>query len=565
MDRLAEMDQDESHRVINVRIEGEVAADANLDGTPESTIHIPVSVYSTAHVTSPLRTEVFQNWLASVTLHNGTTDQYVDPRFESTFPVTTDVLDGVDANPSWWRPDSIRSDSRDEGEKGFDVDWWRDMDLLVVIPGLGINDVSLWDLEPNGSMEDAENRAVLLDRTLRQNGYRLTDTTNTGEAETLENAYRDREKANISLSGTITFGDNYDGPTHIIGTHTIGSTLTPEEERALFEYGVVPPGTRYRGAEKSYSDYLTNVHVYLPSKVDESWVEVTAAQLFQAIGEPWDKDAFFSNPNSLNYPGVDPGLQPGTMYLISGTIDAPTAGLVNREVTLLCRAYTGLYSTNFYGDINLGGGAFTEPTPTPTPEVWKFRDLNGDGTIGYEELIHLFKKGTSYAELWMISQQWQKEIQTPTPTPTQEVPTPTPTGTYSVESYNIRDYYPMASGDTWTFQALDGVSPDVTDTSLGSTGPSGLTVIRVDDRVDSYFELPDESTIKVAGFKELGQDLVLIDGVFPTESFGDVDTYIYIPANTEVLFSQPLTMARRSFRQLEFEDNANISIPVKES
>jgi len=565
MERLAELEQDESHRVINVRIEGEVAADANLDGTPESTLYIPVSVYSTSHVTSPLKTEVFQNWLASVTLHNGTTDQYVDPRFESSFPDTTGVLDGVDTNPSWWRPDLIRSDSRDEGEKGFDVDWWRDLELLSVIPGLGINDVSLWNVDPNGSMEDDENRAVLFERTLRQNGYRLTDTTNTDKAETLEDAYQDKIKSTITLTGTITFGDNYDGSTHIVGTHTIGSTLTPEEERALFEYGVVPPDTQYRGDEKNYSDYLTNIHVYLPSKLDESWMEVTVAQLLQAIGEPWDKDAFFSNPNSLNYPGVDPGLQPGTMYLISGTIDAPTAGLVNREVTLLCRSYTGLYTTNFYGSLNLGGVVGVEPTPTPTPEVWKFRDLNGDGMIGYEELIHLYKKGTSFSELWMISQQWQKEIQTPTPTPTQEVPTPTPTNTPSdIGPFNIRDYYPMANGDTWTFQALDGQTDDTTETAQGNTGPNGLSVIRVNNSVDSYFDLPDGSTLEIAGFKTLSEDLVLFDGVFPTESYGDVDTYLYIPANTDVLFSQPLTMGTGEiFVGTNFDDVADLSIPVK--
>lgn len=565
MERLAEMDRDESHRVINVRIEGEVAADANLDGTPESTFYIPVSLYSTAHAASPLRTEVFQNWLASVSLHHGTTDQYIDPRFESSFPDTTGVLDGVDNNPSWWRPDFIRNDSRDEGEKGFDVDWWRDLELLSVIPGLGINDVSLWDLAPNGSMEEAENRAVLFERTLRQNGYRLTDTTNRDDAETLEDAYRDKEKATLTFTGTITFGDNYDGSTHIIGTHTVGSTLTLEEERALFEFGIVPPGTEYRGAENSYGDYLKDVRVYLPSKTDDSWVEVTVSQLLQAIGEPWDKDAFFSNPNSLNYPGVDPGLQPGTMYLISGTIDAPTAGLVNREVTLLCRSYTGLYSTNFYGSLNLGGAVGVEPTPTPLPVVWKFRDLNGDGIIGHEELIHLFKKGTSFSELWMISREWQKEIQTPTPTPTPEMPTPTPTETPSdIGPFNIREYYPMAQGDTWTFQALDGVAPDVTDNSLGNTGPGGLTAIRVGDRVDSYYSLPDESTIKIGGFKVLGEDLVLIDGVYQTESFGDVDTYIYIPANTEVLFSQPLTMGTGEiFVGSNFSDSAELSIPVK--
>jgi hypothetical protein len=38
------------------------------------------------------------------------------------------------------------------------------------------------------------------------------------------------------------------------------------------------------GEEKSYSDYLTNVHVYLPSKVDDSWVEVTVAHCFRPSG-----------------------------------------------------------------------------------------------------------------------------------------------------------------------------------------------------------------------------------------------------------------------------------------
>jgi hypothetical protein len=135
MERLAEMDQDESHRVINVRIEGEVAADANLDGTPESTIYIPVSLYSTAHAASPLRTEAFQNWLAGITLHQGATDQYVDPRFESSFPTPRRSRRG--GHQSLLVAAGLHP--KRQPRRGQKASTWivRDLELLSVIPDWG--------------------------------------------------------------------------------------------------------------------------------------------------------------------------------------------------------------------------------------------------------------------------------------------------------------------------------------------------------------------------------------------------------------------------------------------
>ncbi len=199
---------------------------------------------------------------------------------------------------------------------------------------------------------------------------------------------------------------------------------------------------------------------------------------------------------------------------------------------------TGLYTTNFYGSLNLGGVVGVEPTPTPLPVVWKFRDLNGDGTIGHEELIHLFKKGTSFSELWMISQEWQKEIQTPTPTPTQEVPTPTPTGTPFGESYNIRDYYPMANGDTWTFQALEGQTDETTETAQGNSGPNGLSVIRVNNSVDSISISPTGPPSKTPFQNPRRGSGVVRWRLLNRELWGR-RYYLYIPADSSVVFSEP--------------------------
>jgi hypothetical protein len=411
---IAGLSSDNPTLTYEIKLEASAPADLNGDGVKEETIYLPYALYGKADISFPLLTNYTgytTNFLARMAAP-GEECHFIDPTKESANVDPDATMNQIDSNPSWWLPNippgfvaKLPIEQQvamnnvlfiDEGERGFDVDWWRDLEVLTLVPGLGLSDVGIFDtysgilsgggtsvdlstFNKNGKMDSDENRAVFFDRVFRMNGFRLTDNGNftIGETPYPEAGLMDSPKIDIDAQGNITFGGKYDGPTRLVGVHALADSIPPAIKILFYLKGLVPAGTVYDATGiAGYSQYIKNVKAYLPCELNGGWQEVNMPQLLQYVANHWDKikfyEHYFANADVLTladmaklpdflaklplgqafgmFPMVDKGEINGgaAPFIIRADITIPEKGMTYEGLEILSSSFGGFYNTNFY-------------------------------------------------------------------------------------------------------------------------------------------------------------------------------------------------------------------------
>ena len=412
LNAISELSSDNPTLTYAIKMEVSVSADFNGDGSQSGTLYLPYILYGKADISFPLLT----NYTSYTTTFLGKTSgegcYFSDPTKESATPDSDGIMNQVDSNPSWWLPNippafinKLPAEQQailkavlfvDEGERGFDVDWWRDLEILTPVPGLGLNDIGMFDtysgilsgggttvdlskFNKNGKMDSDENRAVFFDRIFRMNGFRLTDNGNftLGETPYPEAGLMDSPKIDIDAQGNITFGGKYDGPTRLTGLHTLADSIPPATKIFFYLNGLVPSGTLYDATGVSgYAKFIKNVKAYLPCQDIGGWQEVNIPQLLQYIASHWNKvkfyEHYFANADVLTAPdfakipdflaklplgqafGKFPMVDKGELYggaspfIIKADVTIPDKGTTYEGLEILSNSFGGFYLTNFY-------------------------------------------------------------------------------------------------------------------------------------------------------------------------------------------------------------------------
>lgn len=414
---------DYQNPTLTYKIKIEVKVPANLDGDFlfESDLYLPFEIYAKADISFPM----LENYVSHTTEFTGDPKvmaegcEFYDPT-EGRMPDAPSEdpeVDHDDPMPSWWLPNippavveglPVPQEQKDkllatlfvdEGERNFDVDWWRDLEILTEVPGLGLSDVGFFDkysgelgtedlsqFNKNGVMDSAENRAVFFDRIFRMNGFRLTDMGNyqLEYPEDVPEGIMDSPKIDIDSQGNVTFGGKYDGPTRIVGVHTLADSIPPDLKILFLLKGLVPDGVKYDASGiEGFAKYVTNVKAYLPcSFYTGGWQEVNMYQLLQYIADKWNKIAFYSdyfdNADSPElgaliawltnlstggeilgrFPKVDLGelAMDRAPFILKADIKVPERGKTYEGVEILSSAFGGFYFTNFYSGATDGIG-----------------------------------------------------------------------------------------------------------------------------------------------------------------------------------------------------------------
>lgn len=408
---ISNLTQDNPTLTYLLKMEVSVPADFDGDGNYNSQLLLPYGLYGKADISFPLLTNYTSREIYSSIDPRLDVElcHYTDPTIESGCADPDGEWNQTDPNPSWWLPNipaAVYNQPKfaaikntlfiDEGERCFDVDWWRDLEILTIVPGLGLSDVGMFasysgtlsgggqsvdlsQFNKNDRMDTIENRAVFFDRMFRMNGFRLTDNGNflLGDVPYPESGLMDSPKIDIDAQGNITFGGKYDGPTRLVGVHTLADSIPVDLKIFFILNGLVPEGTTYDvTGVNGYAKYIKNVKAYLPCPISEDgWQEVNMYQLLQYIADKWDKIGFYSgdfvnadipttpeltawltkyatDPMSVmgKFPMVDKGELSAEKapFIIRADITVPEKGETYEGLEILSSAFGGFYLTNFY-------------------------------------------------------------------------------------------------------------------------------------------------------------------------------------------------------------------------